>query len=79
MVSAAIVFGERFGPKFVYVYLVLVALAAVWSPSMTVNMVDTAFALMVIPTLTASVLLAPRVLEAMRDYFGRLDRAGDAI
>ncbi|MGR8918215.1 MAG: alanine/glycine:cation symporter family protein [Gammaproteobacteria bacterium] len=72
-------FGERVGPKFVYVYLVLVALAAVWSPSMTVNMVDTAFALMVIPTMTASVLLAPRVLEAMRDYFERLDRADDAI
>ena len=57
----------------------LIALAAVWSPSLTVNMVDTAFALMVIPTLTATVLLAPRVLEAMRDYFARLDRVGGQI
>ena len=31
--------------------------------------VDTAFALMAIPTLTGALLLSPRVLEAMREYF----------
>jgi AGCS family alanine or glycine:cation symporter len=32
------------------------------------------FALMAIPTMTSSLLLAPRVMAAARDYFGRLER-----
>ncbi|MEQ8661057.1 MAG: sodium:alanine symporter family protein [Gammaproteobacteria bacterium] len=66
--------GERIGARFVWIYLALIPAAAVWSPVLTVNIVDTAYALMVVPNLTATVLLAPRVLAAMRDYFDRLER-----
>ena len=71
---ARYLFGHERGAHFVYFYLVLIPLAAVWSPATTVNMVDTAFALMVIPNLIATVLLAPRVLSASVEYFSRVDR-----
>ncbi|MEE2982520.1 MAG: amino acid carrier protein [Pseudomonadota bacterium] len=71
---ARYLFGHERGAHFVYFYLVLIPLAAVWNPATTVNMVDTAFALMVIPNLIATVLLAPRVLSASVEYFSRVDR-----
>jgi len=66
--------GERIGGQFVWIYLGTIPLAAVSSPAMTVNMIDTAYALMVVPNLLATMLLAPRVLGAMRDYFARLEQ-----
>ena len=63
--------GYAIGDRFVYVYLALIPLAAMWEPSTTVNIVDTFFALMVIPNLVATVLLAPKVLAASADYFQR--------
>ena len=71
---ARYLFGHERGGHFVYFYLVLIPLAAVWSPATTVNMVDTAFALMVIPNLIATVLLAPRVVSASVEYFSKVDR-----
>ncbi len=64
--------GERWGGRFVYVYLLVIPIAAVWSPAMSVNIIDSVYAVMVVPTLTATVLLAPRVLREMRRYFAQL-------
>ena len=64
--------GKRIGSRYVYVYLLLIPVAANWSQATAVNIIDTAFALMVIPTLTATILLAPRVVEEMRRYFREL-------
>ena len=61
--------GKRTGGQYVYVYLLLIPVAANWSQTTAVNIIDTAFALMVIPTLTATTLLAPKVVEEMRRYF----------
>ncbi|MGE0483998.1 MAG: alanine/glycine:cation symporter family protein [Gammaproteobacteria bacterium] len=71
---AKYLFGERRGGAFVWVYLALIPLAALWTPATIVNIIDTAYALMVIPNMTATLLLAPKVLAAMRDYFARLER-----
>lgn len=68
---ARYIFGHTIGKQFVYVYLLLIPLAALWRPSTIVNVVDTFFALMVIPNLIATVLLAPKVLAASADYFQR--------
>lgn len=68
---ARYLFGHRRGGAFVWVYLALIPLAAIWSPTTTVYIVDTFFALMVVPNLFATLLLAPRVLAASRDYFAR--------
>ena len=64
--------GKRIGSKYVYIYLLLIPVAANWNQATAVNIIDTTFALMVIPTLTATTLLAPRVVEEMRRYFKEL-------
>ena len=64
-------FGKRKGNYYIYVYLIFIPIAASWNQATAVNIIDTTFALMVIPTLTATILLAPKVVEAMRDYFQR--------
>jgi len=68
---ARYVLGKRYGGSFVYVYLILLPCGAVWHPSTTINIIDSAFALMVIPNLIACVYLAPAVLGATKDYFRR--------
>ena len=40
------------------------------------SLIDGSFALMAIPTMVSAILLAPRVLEAAKIYFAKLD-AGD--
>ena len=65
--------GKRIGGRYVYIYLLLIPVAASWNQATAVNIIDTAFALMVIPTLTATTLLAPKVAEEMRRYFKELE------
>ena len=64
--------GKRIGSQYVYIYLLLIPVAANWNQATAVNIIDTTFALMVIPTLTATTLLAPKVVEEMRRYFKEL-------
>ena len=68
---AKYVLGERLGGLYLYVYLLSLPVAAVWTQETVVNMLDTAFALMAIPTLTGAVLLSPKVIAATKDYFRR--------
>ncbi len=68
---ARYVFGKRRGGHFIYVYLLLLPCGAVWHPTTTINIIDCAFGLMVIPNLIACVYLAPQVMAATRDYFIR--------
>ena len=68
---ACYLLGERWGKRFIYVYLGTLPLFATVTPKISVNIIDTVYGLMVVPTLTATVLLAPRVMEASRDYFER--------
>ncbi len=68
---ARYILGKRYGGWYIYAYLVLLPCGAVWHPTTTINIVDSAFALMVIPNLIACVVLAPQVLQATADYFRR--------
>jgi len=65
--------GEAVGERYIYVYLATLPVAAIWSQDTIVNILDTAFGLMAIPTLTGALLLSPRVVTATRDYFERLE------
>jgi AGCS family alanine or glycine:cation symporter len=73
---AKYVLGEGLGRRYLYVYLGTVFLGALWSQDMVVNMLDTAFAMMAIPTLTSTLALSPRVVAATRDYFARMEASG---
>jgi len=57
-----------------YFYIFTIFLGSITSIDMVINLIDGSFALMAIPTMTASILLAPKVMEATRDYFKRKDR-----
>ncbi len=65
-------FGYRFGSWYVYVYIVSIPVAAVWTQDMVINMLDTAFALMAIPTLIGTLLLSRKVMQATRSYIHRM-------
>ncbi|MBD3381916.1 MAG: amino acid carrier protein [candidate division Zixibacteria bacterium] len=68
---ARYLFGHRFGGYYVYIYILSIPVAAIWSQDMVINLLDTAFALMSIPTVTATLLLSPKVFKATRSYFSR--------
>lgn len=70
---ARYLFGKRHGGNFIFVYLLLLPCGAIWHPTTTINIIDSAFALMVIPNLIACVYLAPKVLVATTDYFRRYE------
>ena len=65
-------FGDKFGSKYVYIYIISLPFAAVWTQGLVINMLDTAFALMSIPTLVGAILLSPKVIAATKDYFKRM-------
>jgi len=65
-------FGWKFGSYYIYVYILSLILAAVWTQDMLLNFLDTFFAMMAIPTLIGTLLLSPAVLRATRDYFKRM-------
>lgn len=57
-----------------YFYIVAIFIGSVTSIDMVINLIDGMFALMAIPTMTATILLAPRVIEATKDYLNRKGR-----
>lgn len=52
-----------------YFYVALMVVAAVVSLDAAIGLIDGAFALMAIPTMISTLLLAPKVMEATRTYF----------
>lgn len=69
---ARYLFGRQRGGYMVWVYLLLIPVAALLAQSTAVNIIDTGFALMAIPTLSASLALSGRVRVALDDYFDRM-------
>lgn len=66
-------FGARRDRLYDVFYLVMLFVGAVWSVGMVINLIDTAYALMALPNMIATLILAPKVMVAARDYFSRLD------
>lgn len=71
---AKYLFGSRFGGWYIWIYLASLPAAAILDPGTVVNMVDTFFALMVIPTLIGTLLLSGRVTAKLKDYVARMKR-----
>jgi AGCS family alanine or glycine:cation symporter len=67
-------FGAKNKGIYNYFYIVSIIVGATTSLSMMINLIDTFFALMAIPTMTATILLAPKVIKEAKLYFGRLKR-----
>jgi len=58
-----------------YVIVVMIVVGSLLSLDAMVGLVDGAFALMAIPTMVSTILLAPRVMTAAREYFVKLEKA----
>lgn len=65
-------FGFNFGSYYIYVYILSLIFAAVWTQDMVINILDTFFAMMAIPTLVSTLILSPKVVKVTRDYFKRM-------
>ncbi|QAA81199.1 alanine:cation symporter family protein [Aequorivita sp. H23M31] len=65
-------FGAKNKGIYNYFYILSIIIGATTSLSMMINLIDTFFALMAIPTMTATVILAPRVIREARIYFAKL-------
>ena len=50
----------------------MIIVASVSSIDIAINFVDSAYALMVIPTMIGTLLLAPKVMEEAERYFQKL-------
>ena len=50
----------------------MIIVASTISIDIAINFMDSAFALMVIPTMVGTILLAPKVLIESKKYFGKL-------
>ena len=57
---------------FNYFYAAAIIFGAVATIDAVLNFTDGMFALMAIPTMTATILLSPKVMNAAQDYFGRM-------
>jgi AGCS family alanine or glycine:cation symporter len=66
---AEFLFGPRFAQGYVWFYLLLIILGAVSSLTLVINLIDIMYALMAIPTMISTVLLAPKVRELAKKYF----------
>lgn len=56
-----------------YFYVLSILVGATTSLSMMINLIDGFFALMAIPTMTATLIMAPRVLKEAKKYFAKLE------
>ena len=69
----AFLFGNKWKNLYRVVYTLSLIPAAVISIDMVINYVDGMFAMMGIPTMISTLILAPKVMEAAKDYFTRLE------
>ncbi|MED5354234.1 MAG: alanine/glycine:cation symporter family protein [Bacteroidota bacterium] len=60
--------GEKNKKYYNYIYIISIILGATTSLSLMINLIDTFFALMAIPTMLATIILAPKVVEALKKY-----------
>lgn len=67
-------FGDHNKHYYNYFYIASIMLGATTSLSMMLNLIDSAFALMAIPTMLTTIILAPKVLKEIKAYRERLKR-----
>ena len=68
----AFLFGVKNQGIYNYFYIASIIIGATTSLSMMINLIDTFFAMMAIPTMTATIILAPKVVKEARRYFEQL-------
>ena len=65
-------FGTKAKNIYNCIYVIMIVVASVASLDIAVNFVDSAYALMVIPTMVGTILLSPKVMAEAKLYFSKL-------
>jgi AGCS family alanine or glycine:cation symporter len=65
-------FGTKWKKLYNWFYVSMIIIASVASLDIAINFVDSAFALMVIPTMVGTILLSPKVMKEAKRYFSTL-------
>lgn len=65
--------GAKYKHFYNYFYIASILIGATTSLSAMINLIDTFFALMAIPTMISALWLAPKVMERAKLYFNNLD------
>jgi AGCS family alanine or glycine:cation symporter len=68
----AFVFGTKYKKLYNYIYLIGIFVSAVTSLNVLISFVDGVYALMAIPTMISTLLLAPRVRKEFKKYFSTI-------
>ena len=68
----AFLFGNKWKQSYRIFYTLSLILASVITIDIVINFIDGMFALMAIPTMVSSIILAPQVMKAARKYFNKL-------
>ncbi len=62
-------FGQKQAHLYQYIYIASIIIGATTTLDMMINLIDGFFALMAIPTMIATLYLAPKVVEKAKEYF----------
>ncbi len=65
-------FGTKWKKPYNWFYVLMLIIASISSIDIAVNFVDSAYALMVIPTMFSSLALAPKVMKEAKRYFSTI-------
>ena len=65
--------GAKWQPYFRWFFIVAVIFGASASVDVVFNLISGSYGLMALPTMVSTIILAPKVMTAARDYFARLD------
>ena len=66
------IFGTKWKKVYNWFYVIMIIIASAASLDIAINFVDSAFALMVIPTMIGTILLSPKVMIEAKRYFSTL-------
>lgn len=64
----AYLFGKKRAHYYQYIYLGSILIGAITTLDMMINLIDGFYALMAIPTMTGTILLAPHVIRRLKDF-----------
>jgi AGCS family alanine or glycine:cation symporter len=70
--AVSFMFGVNAGKYYDYFYLGTIIIGAVLSMQDVMNIIDIAYALMAVPTMTSGLILAPKVMTEAKAYFKRM-------
>ena len=65
-------FGTKAKNIYNWIYVTMIVVASIASLDIAINFVDSAYALMVIPTMVGTILLSPKVIAEAKLYFSKL-------